>query len=92
MKNKKLQPLKEVAEQLGLPEDIILQFISFRWIIPVDQKQHLLDEEDAARVHLIWELQQEFGVNNEAIPIILNLIDQLNRIHLELKSRARDKS
>ena len=32
-------------------------------------------------------IQQEFGVNDEAVPIILHLIDQLNRIRLEVKDR-----
>lgn len=37
----------------------------------------LLDEEDLARAKLIRELQEVFGVNDEAIPIILHLLDQL---------------
>lgn len=54
---------------------------------PRTLQQPLLDEEDIARARLIWELQKEFGVNDEAVPIILHLIDQLNRIHLEAKER-----
>ncbi|MBF0315418.1 MAG: hypothetical protein HQK50_18810 [Oligoflexia bacterium] len=71
----------EAALEIGLAPEVIVRFISFRWIIPCDGQAQLLDEEDLARARLIWELQQEFGVNDEAIPIILKLIDQLNRMH-----------
>lgn len=36
-----------------------------------------LDEQDVARIYLIDELRRNFGVNDEGIPLILYLIDQL---------------
>jgi len=87
MKPKEHHHLNDAAEQSGVAPEVILRFISFRWIAPADWENQLLDEEDIARARLIWELQQEFGVNDEAVPIILNLIDQINRIHLEVRDR-----
>ena len=49
-----------------------------------------VDEEDLARICLIKQIQEEFGVNDESIPIILHLIDQVNRTHLEVKRRFFD--
>ena len=85
MNLKKRHPLDEAASYAGLPQEIILQFISHEWIQPVDSEHLILDEEDIARLKLIWELKQDLGVNDEAVPIILHLIDQLNRLHFELK-------
>jgi chaperone modulatory protein CbpM len=87
MKNQNRHSLNEAASQIGLAPDVIIRFVSFQWIIPADWQHHVLDEEDMARARLIWELQHEFEVNDEAVPIILNLIDQLNRLQLELKDR-----
>lgn len=87
MKSKQRHPLHEAAIHCGLSAEIITRFITFEWITPADREQQILDEEDIARVRLICLLQQEFGVNDEAVPIILHLIDQLNRTHLELKDR-----
>lgn len=70
--------LKQVAEQYGMSPEIIIRFVSFEWIVPSDWEHEILDEEDIARARLIWQLQHEFGVNDESIPIILHLIDQLN--------------
>jgi chaperone modulatory protein CbpM len=77
--------LEEASELCRVPQEIIIHFIEERWISPVDVEHRMLDEEDVARVQLIWELKQEFGVNDEAVPLILHLIDQLNLMHLRLK-------
>ena len=77
--------LEEASEFCQVPADVIIQFIEEHWIIPVDAEHKVLDEEDVARVRLIWELKEEFGVNDEAVPLILHLVDQLNLMHLRLK-------
>lgn len=86
--------LKEVAEQSGLTLDLIVRFISFEWVVPSDRSEDLqhqtLDEEDIARIFLIKQLQEDFGVNDESVSIILHLIDQLNRTHLEVRRRLSD--
>lgn len=90
MKIKQRLPLSEAADQCGLEPEILIRYISFEWIVPVDWQNQILDEEDMARARLIVQLQEEFGVNDKAIPIILHLIDQLNRTHLELKTRSEE--
>ncbi len=77
--------IEEASDYCGVPSDFILFFIQEEWIRPTDFETPILDEEDVARVQLIWDLKQKFGVNDEGIPIILHLIDQLNLMHLELK-------
>lgn len=77
--------IEEASDYCGVPRDLILYFIQEEWIRPTDFETPILDEEDVARVKLIWDLKENFGVNDEGIPIILHLIDQLNLMHLELK-------
>lgn len=76
--------LEDASKYCGVPCEIITRFIEEEWILPVDQTP-IFDDEDLARIKLIWELSNDFGVNDEAMPIILNLLDQLNRMHLELE-------
>ena len=85
MKNLKQLPIHEAAKECGLNAELIVRFISFQWIVPADAQQTMLDEEDITRARLIWQLQNDFGVNDAAMPIILHLVDQLNRTHVELK-------
>ena len=94
MRRKQCLALKEVAEKVGLKPEAIIRFIALEWVVPaeryLDCQEQLLDEEDLARTKLIRELQETLGVNDEAVPIILNLIDQLNRTHLEINKRLSE--
>lgn len=76
--------IHEAAEQCGLPPERLVRIISLSWIDPVEPS--LLDEEDIARARLIRELQEDFGVNDAAVPIILHLVDQLQKIRRELRA------
>jgi chaperone modulatory protein CbpM len=75
--------LREVAEGCGVDEARLLRLVAFTWVQP--EEEHFFDEEDIARARFILELQDQLGVNDEAVPIILHLVDQLNRVHWELR-------
>ena len=77
--------IEDASEYCGVPCEVISWFIEEEWITPIDEETPFLDSEDVARIRLIRELREEFGVNDESMPIILHLLDQLNRIHLELE-------
>jgi len=70
-----------VANQYGISTNEILQFIAEDWIQPLDSQGLIFDEDDIARLQLIMDLKNDFGVNDESVPIILHLVDQLKLIH-----------
>ena len=80
--------LEELENCCGVESELILRFVSLEWIKPIDSEKMIFDEEDLARVRLIHELQNVMGVNEEGIPIVLHLVDQLNRVHIEVQSRG----
>ena len=73
----------EASEEYGVQNDFLIQYIEHEWIKPIEDNG--LDEEDLARIRLIKELKDDFGVNDEGVSIILHLIDQLNSIRLRSK-------
>jgi chaperone modulatory protein CbpM len=77
--------LEEVCQSCGIEEEIIRQFLQEDWIHPIDQEHNIFDDEDIARIALISELREDFGINDEAIPVILHLIDQLNLLHRKIQ-------
>ena len=77
--------LEEVIHTCGVNPEIILHYVEEDWIHPADKEHGLFDDEDVARIELICELKEEFNVNEEAIPIILHLLDQINLLHRRLK-------
>lgn len=71
----------EVCEQVGIAENNIYTFIEREWITPIPSANSDVgnfDHEDIARIQLIVDLINEMGVNEEAVPVILHLIDQLH--------------
>jgi chaperone modulatory protein CbpM len=84
MKDKNVYEITEIIELYQLSEIFIYECIEREWIIPSDTEETLLDQEDIARILLIKDLKEEFGANDESIPIILHLIDQIHWLKLRL--------
>lgn len=82
------RPLEEISKIFGIPTPLIVHFIEEEWIGPIDNELKMLDEEDVCRILLIHDLQEKFGVNDEAVPVILHLVDQLNFIIYNSKGDA----
>jgi chaperone modulatory protein CbpM len=74
------RPLVEVSEICNIPSEEIIHFIEEKWINPIDIELNMLDDEDVCRILLIQDLKVKLGVNDEAVPVILHLVDQLNLI------------
>ncbi len=85
MKNKPLFEINEIIRNYELSESFIVECVKYEWIQPCDCEKNLFDEEDIARLKLIQELKRDFGVNDESVPIILHLLDQIHALKLRLK-------
>ncbi len=77
--------LVQAAQCCGISMEVLARFVSLQWICPAESQDSGFDHEDIARARLIHELQEVFGVNDEAVPIILHLLDQLHLLQSELK-------
>ncbi len=69
--------LGEVCEIARVPRSFVVHCLRAHWVSPAHPEEPRLDEEDLARVRLIVDLVENFGVNHEAVPVILHLLDQL---------------
>ena len=59
------------------------------WLVPRrDEEAADFSDADVARARLIRDLQHDMGVNDEAIPIILDLIDQVHGLRQMLREVA----
>ena len=56
---------------------VLESWVSAGWLLPQGEEDDYLSEIDVARAHLINDLN-ELGANDDAIPIILDLIDHLH--------------
>ncbi len=54
-------------------------------IKPADEAAETYSEADIARAALIRTLEDELGFNQEDVPVLLNLIDQIHGLRSELR-------
>lgn len=82
--------MESLIEHLtGLTLQDIEEWISNDWVRPDGRPGHYAFREiDMARVRLIHQLRVEMQVNDEALPIVLSLLDQL----YDQRRRMRDVS
>ncbi|AML52893.1 chaperone modulator CbpM [Falsihalocynthiibacter arcticus] len=68
-----------LAKVQGLSVTRLRICVQEAWVAPATgQSGPLFDDLDLARLQLIADLNEDMEVNDEALPIILSLIDQLN--------------
>ena len=56
------------------------------WIRPAAKEREGFSEADMARAALIRDLEDKLGFDEEQVPVLLNLIDQIHGLRAELKT------
>lgn len=69
---------EEFLSLSGMGHETLNAWIEEEWLIPGGLPTEMrFSEIDIARAQLIRELRVDFGVNDEGVGVILNLVDQL---------------
>ena len=69
----------------GLQVRTLEFWLEQRWLIPEETSAGMnFSDIDVARARLIQDLKTDFGVNDEAIDVILHIIDQLHGLRRAL--------
>ena len=70
--------IQQVVAEMEVSEGEVTGWIEQRWVLPIEEDGQLMfDEVDRARIQLIVELRRDLEVNEEAIPVVLRLLDQV---------------
>jgi chaperone modulatory protein CbpM len=87
---------QEFLSLSGMGHDTLNAWIEEEWLIPSGSSMEpSFSDIDVARARLIRDLQLDFGVNDEGVGVILNLVDQLHgmrRTLVELRDAVRTTS
>jgi chaperone modulatory protein CbpM len=70
----------------GLEREDLMRWVENRWVLPERRDRTLVFHEvDIARVELILEIRQEFAIDEEALPLVLGLLDQVYGLRRQLR-------
>jgi len=79
-----LEELVQRLERLDRRE--LVRWIENRWVLPERRGQTwIFHEVDVARVELILEIRYEFAIDEEALPLVLGLLDQVYDLRRQLR-------
>jgi chaperone modulatory protein CbpM len=69
-----------ITQVSGLQREDLEHWIASQWVRPEDvgsDADYVFHAIDVARVRLIQELHHDLQINEEALPVVLSLLDQL---------------
>lgn len=71
----------------GLEPEELQRWIAERWVRPQGGAEgYVFAEVDVARVQLICELSHELAIDEEAMPVVLQLLDQVYALRRRLRT------
>jgi chaperone modulatory protein CbpM len=70
----------------GLGEEELRRWIAEAWVRPESRAEgYVFHEVDVARVRLIHELRYDLAIDEEALPVVLHLLDQVYALRRRLR-------
>lgn len=70
----------------GLGREDVERWVVNGWVRPDDHAgEHIFHDIDVARIQLIQELRDVMQINEEAMPVVLSLLDQLYSLRRHLR-------
>jgi chaperone modulatory protein CbpM len=82
-----MMALEELLDRLaGLDRRDLVRWVENRWVLPERHGETwLFHAVDVARVELILEIRHEFAIDDEALPMVLGLLDQVYGLRRQLR-------
>src|ERR1700761_3798656 len=79
--------LHYVAAEIGVTVEDLNGWIERRWVLPVRSGRNLaLDDADRARIRMILDFHRDLAIDDEAMPVVLDLVDRLHATRAQLRA------
>jgi chaperone modulatory protein CbpM len=80
--------MTDIAVSAGCSTEELRVWIERRWVLPARDSEgaYMFSEADIARVRLIAELKGDLAIDDEAIEVVLPLLDQVYGLRRQLKA------
>jgi len=78
--------VQEFLIRTRLEHHLLDAWVEAGWLLPPQTEPELMFSDiDLARVQLIRDLREDFGVNDEGVSVILHLIDQMHGLRRSMQ-------
>ena len=73
-----IRTFEQIVAEIDVSAGELTAWIEQEWVLPTRQGEtHVFNDADVARVRLICDLRRDMAVNDEAVPVVLQLLDQV---------------
>lgn len=81
-----MKALAELVVEFDWPREDLVLWVERRWVLPVEQDgDFVFSDADIARVQMIIELRRDMGIDDEAMPVVLDLLDKLYGVRRQMR-------
>ena len=81
-----MKTLVQVLAEFNLSRDELLLWIERRWVLPLAQEnEYVFGEADLARLQMIVELHRDLAIDDEAMTVVLDLLDKLYGLRRQMR-------
>ena len=81
-----MKTLVEILAEFDLPREELLLWIERRWVLPLAQgDEYIFGDADVARVQMIVELHRDLAIDDEAMSVVLDLLDKLYGLRRQMR-------
>jgi len=79
--------LNHVAAEIGVTVEDLSVWIERRWVLPSRSGAELaFDDADRARIRMILDFHRDLAIDDEAMPVVLDLLDRLHAARAQLRN------
>ena len=79
--------LHYVAAEIGVTVEDLTGWVERRWVLPVRLgKDFTFDAADRARVRMILDFHRDLAIDDETMPVVLDLLDRLHAARAQLSA------
>jgi chaperone modulatory protein CbpM len=78
--------VEEFLFRARLDQHALESWVAAGWLVPPQTDPELMfSDVDLARAQLIHDLREDFGVNDDAVSVILHLVDQVHGLRRSMQ-------
>lgn len=81
-----MKTFADVTVEFGVQRDELLSWIERRWVLPLNEAgDYVFAESDVARVQMICDLRRDLAIDEEAMSVVLDLLDKLYALRRQMR-------
>ncbi len=81
-----MKALADLVIELDCPREELVLLVERRWVLPLQQDgDYIFSEADIARAQMILELRRDCAIDDEAMGVVLDLLDKLYSVRRQMR-------